>query len=66
MKAARFDKGLRSKFTLSELAERLDRPSPVVRALMDRYGLPALDGRTMEALRVVYDTYVRDLVHHRW
>ena len=28
--------------------------------------LPALDGRTMEALRVVYDTYVRDLVHHRW
>ncbi|MFO1492974.1 MAG: hypothetical protein U1F77_05780 [Kiritimatiellia bacterium] len=45
MKAARFDKGMRSKFTLSELAERLDRPSLIIRALMDRYGLPALDGR---------------------
>ena len=27
---------------------------------------PALDERVMEALRVLYDTYIRDLVHHRW
>ena len=45
MKAARFDHGHRAKYTLSELAERLDRPAPVVRALLDRYALPVLDGR---------------------
>jgi aryl-alcohol dehydrogenase-like predicted oxidoreductase len=28
--------------------------------------LPAIDGRVLESLRVVYDTYIRDLVHHRW
>ena len=28
--------------------------------------LPAIDRSAMEALRVVYDTYIRDLVHHRW
>lgn len=25
-----------------------------------------IDGDAMEALRVIYDTYIRDLVHHRW
>jgi aryl-alcohol dehydrogenase-like predicted oxidoreductase len=28
--------------------------------------LPSIDRSAMEALRVIYDTYVRDLVHHRW
>lgn len=25
-----------------------------------------IDGDAMEAVRVIYDTYIRDLVHHRW
>jgi aryl-alcohol dehydrogenase-like predicted oxidoreductase len=25
-----------------------------------------IDGDAMEAARVIYDTYIRDLVHHRW
>ena len=28
--------------------------------------LPAIDHSAMEALRVIYDTYIRGLVHHRW
>ena len=28
--------------------------------------LPAIDHSAMEALRVVYDTYIRGLVHHLW
>jgi aryl-alcohol dehydrogenase-like predicted oxidoreductase len=28
--------------------------------------MPSIDRSAMEALRIVYDTYVRDLVHHRW
>ena len=28
--------------------------------------LPAIDHSEMEALRVIYDTYIRGLVHHRW
>jgi aryl-alcohol dehydrogenase-like predicted oxidoreductase len=28
--------------------------------------VPAIDRSVMESLRVIYDTYVRDLVHHRW
>lgn len=28
--------------------------------------LPAIDHSAMAALRIVYDTYIRDLVHHRW
>jgi aryl-alcohol dehydrogenase-like predicted oxidoreductase len=28
--------------------------------------LPAIDRSAMEALRVVYEAYIRDLVHHRW
>lgn len=28
--------------------------------------LPAIDHTAMDAVRVVYDTYIRDLVHHRW
>ena len=27
---------------------------------------PAIDHTAMESLRVVYDTYIRDLVHYRW
>jgi hypothetical protein len=29
-------------------------------------GLPAIDGDVMRSVRVIYDTYIRDLVHHRW
>ena len=28
--------------------------------------VPAIDHTVMESLRVIYDSYVRDLVHHRW
>jgi aryl-alcohol dehydrogenase-like predicted oxidoreductase len=28
--------------------------------------MPTIDRSAMEALRVLYDTYIRDLVHHRW
>jgi aryl-alcohol dehydrogenase-like predicted oxidoreductase len=28
--------------------------------------MPAIDHSAMEALRVIYDTYIRGLVHHRW
>jgi aryl-alcohol dehydrogenase-like predicted oxidoreductase len=28
--------------------------------------MPAIDHTVMESLRVIYDSYVRDLVHHRW
>jgi aryl-alcohol dehydrogenase-like predicted oxidoreductase len=28
--------------------------------------MPSIDRSAMEALRIIYDTYVRDLVHHRW
>ena len=28
--------------------------------------LPAIDGDVMRSVRVIYDTYIRDLVHHRW
>ena len=29
-------------------------------------GLPAIDGDVMRSVRVIYDTYIRDLVHYRW
>ena len=28
--------------------------------------MPAVDQDDMESLRVIYDTYMRDSVHHRW
>ena len=53
MKAARFDKGMRSKFTLSELAERLDREAPP--ALAAALHLTSASGDTDKILWRLHD-----------